>query len=314
MMRYLVQRFVSALVVLLGVSVLSFMTTALIPGNPAEVLLGTEATPERLAAATHELGLDQPLWVRYGLWLQHILRGDLGISTLSQQPVASLLGTALPVTLELTLFSLLLAVAFALPVGPWIGVHSRRWWTRPLMFTITLGISVPGFWVGLMLIVLFAVKLNLLPPGGYVPFVDDPLGNLRYMLLPAVTLSLYLAPPLVRFLRSSSIGVLREDYVKTARSKGLSGRRVLFRHVVPNALIPALTYLGLQLGVLISGAIVTEVIFALPGMGSLGLHSILDRDYPVVQGVVLVIAAGYVVANMLIDLAYTLVDPRVRVT
>ncbi len=246
MMRYLVQRFVSALVVLLGVSVLSFMTTALIPGNPAEVLLGTEATPERLAAATHELGLDQPLWVRYGLWLQHILRGDLGISTLSQQPVASLLGTALPVTLELTLFSLLLAVAFALPVGPWIGVHSRRWWTRLLMFTI--------------------------------------------------------------------IGVLREDYVKTARSKGLSGRRVLFRHVVPNALIPALTYLGLQLGVLISGAIVTEVIFALPGMGSLGLHSILDRDYPVVQGVVLVIAAGYVVANMLIDLAYTLVDPRVRVT
>lgn len=314
MVRYAARRFVSALVVLVGVSVLAFLTTALVPGNPAEVLLGTEATPARLAAATHEFGLDKPLWIRYVLWLQHAVQGDLGISTLSQQPVTSLLGTALPVTLELTLFSLVLAVAFALLVGPWLGQHSGRWWTRPIMFTITLGISMPGFWVGLMLIVLFAVKLGLLPPGGYVAFTDDALGNLKAMILPTVTLSLYLAPPLVRFLRSTSIGVLHEDYVKAARAKGISSRGLLFRHVVPNALIPALTYLGLQLGVLISGAIVTEVIFSLPGMGSLGLHAILDRDYPVVQGVVLVIATGYVAANLVVDLAYTLIDPRIRVT
>jgi peptide/nickel transport system permease protein len=165
-----------------------------------------------------------------------------------------------------------------------------------------------------MLIVLFAVKFGMLPPGGYVPFATDPIGNLRDMLLPSVTLSLYLAPPLVRFLRSSALGVLREDYVKAAHAKGISHWSVLFRHMAPNALIPALTYLGLQLGVLISGAIVTEVIFALPGMGSLGLNAILDRDYPVVQGVALVVATGYVVANMLVDLAYMLIDPRVRVT
>jgi peptide/nickel transport system permease protein len=311
---YLIRRTASALFALLAVSALAFFAIALVPGNPAEVLLGTEATPARLAAATHQLGLDKPIWIRYVLWLKQTIHGDLGVSTLGQQPVTSLLGNALPVTLELTLFSLLLGVAFALPVGLWLGAHNRSWWVRPIMFTITIGISVPGFWVGLMMIVLFAVKLGLLPPGGYVPFTDDPLQNLKDMLLPSVTLSLYLAPPLVRFLRSTAVGVLQEDYVKAARAKGISSWKLLFRHVMPNALIPGLTYLGLQLGVLISGAIVTEVIFALPGMGSLGLNGILDRDYPVVQGVVLVVATGYVIANMLVDLAYALIDPRVRVT
>jgi len=310
---YLVRRLTSTMIALAGVSLLAFFTTALVPGNPAEVLLGSEATPERLAAVTHELGLDRPLWMRYLLWLQHAVRGDLGISTLSQQPVTALLGSALPVTLELSLFSLALAAAVALPGGLWLGERSRNWWVRPIMFTVTIGVSVPGFWVGLMLIVLFAVKLGILPPGGYVPFSEDLGGNLKNMLLPSVTLSLYLAPPLVRFLRSSTVGILREDYVKVAHAKGMSERRVLFRHVAPNALIPALTYLGLQLGLLISGAIVTEVIFALPGMGGLGLTAILDRDYPVVQGVALVVAAGYVVANLLVDLTYTLVDPRARV-
>jgi peptide/nickel transport system permease protein len=310
---YLVRRFVSALVALFGVSTLAFFITALVPGNPAEVILGPEATPARLAAVSHEFGLDKPIWIRYSLWLQHTLRGDLGISTLSQQSVTSLLGDALPVTLELSLFSLLLAVAFALPVGLWLGANSRSWWARPIMFTITVGVSVPGFWVGLMLILVFAVKLGILPPGGFVSLRDDPLQNLRYMLLPSVTLALYLAPPLVRFLRSTVVSVLRDDYIKTARAKGISYSSVLFRHVAPNSLIPALTYLGLQLGVLISGAIITEVIFALPGMGSLGLNAILNRDYPVVQGVVLVVASGYVLANMIVDLTYTLIDPRVRV-
>ena len=296
-----------------GVNVLAFFTTALVPGNPAEVLLGSEATPARLATVTHELGLDKPIYVRYLLWLQHALRGDLGISTLSQQPVATLLRVALPVTLELSVLAILLAAAFALPVGLWLGKQNRYWWTRPIMFTITIGVSVPGFWVGLMLIVLFAVRLGLLPPGGYVQFGVDPAGNLTHMLLPAVTLSLYLAPPLVRFLRASTVGVLREDYVRVAYAKGMGSWRVLFVHAMPNVLIPALTYLGLQLGALVSGAIVTEVIFALPGMGSLGLSAILDRDYPVVQGVVLVVAAGYVLVNMLIDLAYKVIDPRVRV-
>jgi peptide/nickel transport system permease protein len=310
---YLVRRLTSTVIALAGVSVLAFFTTALVPGNPAEVLLGSEATPARLAAVTHELGLDRPIWIRYLLWLLRAARGDLGISTLSQQPVTALLASALPVTLELSLFSLALAAAFALPGGLWLGERNRSWWVRPIMFTVTVGVSVPGFWVGLMLIVLFAVKLGVLPPGGYVSLGEDLPGNLKDMLLPSVTLALYLAPPLIRFLRASTVGILREDYVKVAHAKGMSGWRVLLRHVAPNALIPALTYLGLQLGVLISGAIVTEVIFALPGMGGLGLAAILDRDYPVVQGVALIVAAGYVLANLLVDLAYTLIDPRVRV-
>lgn len=314
MALYLLRRLTSSLVTLLGVSVLAFFTTALVPGNPAEVLLGTEATPARLAAVTHEFGLDKPIWVRYLLWLEHVLRGDFGISTLSQQPVASLLTNALPVTLELSFFSLFLATAFALPVGLWLGDKNRHWWTRPIMFVITIGVSVPGFWVGLMMIVIFAVKLGVLPPGGYVPFTEDPAGNLQHMILPSVTLALYLTPPLVRFLRSTVVSVLRDDYIKTARAKGISGNRVLFRHIAPNSLIPTITYVGLQVGVLISGAIVTEVIFALPGMGSLGLNAILNRDYPVVQGVVLVVAAGYVLANVIVDMAYTVIDPRVRVS
>jgi peptide/nickel transport system permease protein len=311
--RYLIWRLSGALVTLFVVTILSFLTTALVPGNPAEVLLGTYATPERLAAIAHEFGLDKPLWERYAYWLKEVLQGNLGTSTLSHQPITSLLGTALPVTLELALFSLLLAVCFAVPAGLLLATHRNRWWARPAMFVITLGISIPGFWVGLMLILVFAVKLGVLPAGGYVPFTQDPVENLRSMILPSITLSLYLAPPLVRFLRATAVGVLREDYVKTARAKGLSGRKLLFRHVGPNTFIPAVTYLGLQLGLLISGAIITEVIFSLPGMGRLGLNAILSRDYPAAQGVVLVVAAGYVVVNLAVDLAYGLIDPRVRV-
>jgi peptide/nickel transport system permease protein len=295
------------------VTVVTFFATALAPGNPAEVLLGTYATPERLAAIAAEFGLDKPVVVRYWYWIKETLQGNLGESTLSHQPVTSLLAQALPVTFELTLFALLLAILFAVPVGLALGEHSRRWWARPVMFVVTLGISVPGFWVGLMLITLFAVELGILPPSGYVPFTEDPLANLESMVLPALTLSLYLGPPLVRFLRATSIGVFQEDYVKTARAKGLGRRRVLLRHVAPNTLIPTITYLGLQLGGLISGAIITEVIFALPGMGRLGLNAVLNRDYPVAQGVVLVVATGYVVVNLLVDLAYGLIDPRVRV-
>jgi peptide/nickel transport system permease protein len=164
-----------------------------------------------------------------------------------------------------------------------------------------------------MLIVIFSVKLGVLPAGGYVPFTHDPLQNLRAMILPSVTLSLYLAPPLVRFLRATAVGVSREDYVKAARAKGLSNRKVLFRHVAPNTFIPAITYLGLQVGLLISGAIITEVIFALPGMGRLGLNAILSRDYPAAQGVILVVAGGYVLVNLVVDLLYGVIDPRVRV-
>jgi peptide/nickel transport system permease protein len=313
-LSYLARRLASALLALVGVSILAFCTTALVPGNPADVLLGTYASPARVRQVTHNLGLDKPLPERYFYWAKAALHGDLGASTLSQQSVTSLVFHSLWVTFELSLLASLLALLIAIPIGLFIGSRNDRWWTPHAMFGVTIGMSIPGFVTGLLLIIVFSVKLGWFPPGGYVPITSDPLGNLQSMVLPAVTLALWLAPPLTRFLRATTVGVMREEYVATARSKGMSGRRLLARHVAPNAGIPMITYLGLQLGTLIGGAIVTEVIFAEPGMGRLGLNAILDRDYPVVQGVVLATAFGYIVVNLLIDVAYGFIDPRVRVS
>ncbi len=312
MLVYLAGRLAGAVLTLAAVTMLAFFATALAPGSPASVLLGNMATPERVAAVNARLGLDQPLPARYLLWLGNTLHGDLGASNLSFRPVAGLLGAAVPVTLELALTSLVLAVAVAVPAGLILAQHRTRWWARAAMPAITLGISVPGFWVGLLLIVVFAVWLGWLPSGGYVAFSRDPWSNIRHMVLPAVSLAIYLAPAVVRFVRVTAQTVLREDYIDTARVKGISTARVLFHHVAPNTLLVTLTYIGLQLGVLISGAIIIEVIFAIPGLGRLGMSAVLNRDYPVIQGVVLVAATGYVVVNLLVDLAYGLIDPRVR--
>ena len=313
MTRYLGTRLAGGVLALAVASMLTFLTTALVPGNPALILLGPYANAQRIAAITHQMGLDRPLWVRYADWLGQVLHGNLGTSVLSQQPVAHLLAQALPTTVELSAMALLLALLVALPLGLLLAEHADSRWARPLMFLITLGISVPGYWVGLMLIVVAAVKLHAFPPGGYVSFQTDPATNLKDMVLPVVTLAIYLIPPLVRFLRSGAVGVLREDYILAVRAKGIRNWQILIRHVAPNALIPLLTFIGLQIGVLISGAIVTEVIFALPGMGQLGVSAITERDYPVVQGVILVISSTYIIVNLLIDLAYRSIDPRVRV-
>ncbi|MCB1490140.1 MAG: ABC transporter permease [Bauldia sp.] len=312
MLFYVAGRMAGALLTLLCVSALAFFATALAPGNPAAVLLGTLATPERVEAVTRQLGLDQPLPTRYAIWLRETVQGNLGASNLSHKPVTGLLADALPVTLELAALSLVLAVVVAVPIGLLLAEKRERWWSKPAMAVITLGISVPGFWVGLMLIVLFAVTWRILPSGGYVPMSRSLGGNLRSMILPTLSLAIYLAPALIRFVRVTAQGVLKEGFVDTARAKGLSSMRILFRHVAPNTWINTMTFVGLQLGVLISGAIVIEMIFSLPGLGRLGLNAVLNRDYPVVQGVVLVAATGYVFVNLAIDLAYGLVDPRVR--
>lgn len=312
MTRYLLARTVGAFVTLFCVSALAFFATALAPGNPAAVLLGNRATAERMAAVTHRLGLDKPLPVRYAIWLKDVLGGNLGTSNLSFKPVSDLIMSALPATLELAALSLLLAVVIAIPLGLLLAQSRRRWWARPLSAVVTLGISVPGFWVGLLLIALFSLTLRLLPSGGFVPLDRSLSGNLRSMVLPTVTLAVYLIPPLVRFVRLTAISVLGEDYVDTARAKGATASSILFRHVAPNTLIATLTFVGLQLGVLISGAIVVEIIFSIPGIGRLGMNAVLNRDYPVIQGVVLLAAAGYVLVNLVIDLLYAVIDPRIR--
>ncbi len=312
MIRYVAARLAGAVLTLFGVTALAFFATALAPGNPASILLGSMATEERLAAITRQMGLDQPIPVRYLYWIEHVLRGDLGDSTLSRRPVELLIGQALPVTLELTMLSLFFAVIVGVPLGLFLALKRDSAWTRPAMSVITLGISVPGVWVGQLLILLFAVSLRWLPSGGFVPIARDPVRNLEHMVLPVLTLSIYLMPAIVRFVRVTAQSVLAEDYIDTARSKGVGDARLLIRHVAPNTMINTITFIGLQLGVLLSGAIVTEVIFALPGLGRLGMNAVLNRDYPVIQGVVLVVASGYVLVNLAVDLAYGLIDPRVR--
>ncbi|MDW6023567.1 ABC transporter permease [Mesorhizobium sp. BAC0120] len=309
---YLVGRVLGGLITLFCVSALAFFATALAPGNPAAVLLGNLATPERIAVVTHEMGLDKPLPVRYGIWLQQTLKGNLGTSNLSFKPVNELLAAALPPTLELAILSLALAIVIAIPMGLLLAEKRDRWWARPIAGLITLGISVPGFWVGLLLIILFSVTFKLLPSGGYVSISRSPTGNLRAMILPVLTLAIYLIPSLVRFVRVTAANVLREDYIDTARAKGVGNARILLQHVAPNTLITTVTYIGLQLGVLISGAIIVEIIFSIPGLGRLGMNAVLNRDYPVIQGVVLLAATGYVVVNLAIDLVYSLIDPRIR--
>ena len=309
---FLIGRLAGAVVTLFCVSALAFFATAFAPGNPAAVLLGNMATPERVEAVTKQLGLDQPPAVRYLYWLRETLSGNLGTSNVSFKPVDELILAALPPTLQLAVTSMLVAIVVGLPLGLLLAQNRARWWSRPTAGLLTLGISVPGFWVGLLLIIVFSVWLKLLPSGGYLPLSKSVAGNLRSMVLPVVTLSIYLIPPLVRFVRVAAIEVLREPYVDTARAKGASSTRVLLRHVAPNTLITTVTYIGLQLGVLISGAVVVEVIFSIPGIGRLGMNAVLNRDYPVVQGVVLVVAAGYVFVNLSIDMAYAFIDPRVR--
>lgn len=312
MVGYLFGRVFGGAITLFCVTALAFFATALAPGNPAAVLLGNMATPERTAAITRQLGLDQPLPVRYGVWLRETVLGNLGTSNVNFKPVGDLLLAAAFPTLQLATISLFLAVIISIPLGLVLAQNRNSWWSRPASGLITIGISVPGFWVGLMLIALFSVTLKWLPSGGFIPLSKSFVGNIRSLVLPVATLAIYLIPSLVRFVRVTAVSVLREDYVDTARAKGTGPFAILLRHVAPNTLVTTVTYIGLQLGVLISGAVVVELIFSIPGLGRLGLNAVLNRDYPVVQGVVLFAATGYVVVNLLIDLAYVLIDPRVR--
>lgn len=309
---YIIQRVLGILPVLFLISVIVFVLTALIPGDPATVILGTMATPERVAATRARLGLDQPIYVRYILWLTAIIQGDLGRSVLDQQSVMVHLQRTIPVTLELMILSMLFAIVTALLIGVLAAVRRGTLMDRFLMTFVLIGVSIPGFWLGLMLILVFAVRLRLLPPSGYVSFTTAPWHNLTGMILPSLTLGIYLAPPLARFVRSGMLEVLGQEYIRTAWSKGLNEYRVISRHALKNALIPVVTFVGLQVGSILAGAIVTEEIFGLPGMGRLAMSSILSRDYPMIQGVVLFVAMGYTFLNLIVDVLYAFLNPRIR--
>jgi peptide/nickel transport system permease protein len=310
---FVLRRAGSAVVVFLLASVLVFIGIRALPGDPARVLAGQEAGPGVIAAIRHQYGLDQPLPVQYIDYLGRLLHGDLGRSTQDGLPVSQILLQRLPITIELSL----LAIAVAIGVGVTTGVvaAARRGRTADYFATAfgLVGLSVPHFWLSLLAILLFAVKLHWLPASGFVALSDDPVENLRRMVMPAVVLGTGFAAVLMRQTRAAMLGSLSADYTRTARAKGIAEWRVIGVHALRNSLTTVVTILGLQLGELISGAVITESIFVIPGFGKLTVDSVLQRNYPVIQSVVLVTVMGYIVVNLCVDILYAVFNPRIRV-
>jgi len=310
--RYVARRVAALAATLVFVSALVFVVVRVLPGDPAAIILGTEGSPEALARLRESMGLNRPLAVQYVEWLGGALRGDLGRSIQYDLPVGALIVSRLPVTLPLALLAALFMTAAALPLGVYAATHHRRAGDYLAMIVSQVGISVPQFWSGLLLILFFSVHLGWIRAGGFEGWSSGPGPALRSLLLPAIALGLFQAAVLVRATRSSVLDVLREDYVRTARAKGLSEARVVGLHTFRNALIPVVTVAGIQLGQLMAGAIVLESVFALPGLGRLALGAISARDLPVVQGVALFVASSIVLINFAVDLAYGVLDPRIR--
>ena len=293
------------------VSVAVFLLIHLTPGDPAAIILGEEGSTSTIAALHRELGLDQPLSTQYAIWIARVLHGDLGNSLRTHQPVTQAIGERLPATLELGLAALLWSLAVAIPLGTVAAL--RRGSVLDVLasgFTVA-GVSVPNFFIGILLILLMGLVLRLFPVSGFVPLTQDPLQNLRHLLLPALTLGTAGAAINMRFTRSSMIEVLGQDYIRTARAKGAPWLRVVRGHALKNALIPVVTIVGIQVGSIIEGALVTETVFSWPGVGKLAVDGIFGRDYPVIQGIVLIAALSYMVANLLVDLTYAYLDPRI---
>ena len=314
MATYIIQRILQMIPVMLLASIISFSIIFLLPGDPALLILGDQLASDRQVyeAKRAELGLDRPLPIQYLDWLGKTIRGDLGVSTRDRQPVAQGIRDRLPVTLQLAAFSMLLALAIALPAGIVSALKPNSKVDVASSLVAFAGIAIPNFWFGILLIYFLAVVLRLLPPSGYVPFTQDPVQNLTRMLMPSLTLGLGLSAILMRQTRSSLLEVLHQDYVTTARAKGLGKRSVVLRHALKNGLIPVVTVIGLQLGLLFGGAIITESIFSIPGIGRWAVDSITNRDFPVVQAVSLFMAVGVLLANLLADVAYAYIDPRIH--
>lgn len=312
MTRYLVRRLLEMLIVLFGVMVAVFLMLKLTPGDPATAILGLQATPDEIARVRQSLGLDRSWIVQFGIWFGNVLQGDLGISYISKKPVLELILTRFPVTLELTIYSLLLAIVLGIPAG--MISAARRYSVLDYVITALalFGVSMPAFWFAILLILLFSLYLGWLPASGFVQWKRGVIPHLKSMTMPTIALGLFLTGSLARFSRASMIETLVKDYIRTANAKGLSAQVVLWRHALKNALIPTVTVLGIQFGALLGGAIITEQVFAFPGVGTMLLTAVNQRDYPVVQGLTLVVAIAFTLTNLAVDVLYTWLNPRIR--
>ena len=306
------RRAVTAVITLFLASLVVFATVHALPGGPATAMSAEGAGPAAVAATNRAYGFDKPLPVQYARWADRAVHGQLGSSPVTNLPVTTQLVQRIPITLELAILSLLLAIVIGVPAGVAAAARPGRFLDYAASATALGGLSIPHFWFGILLILLFSVHLHLLPSGGFVPIPQGPLANLSHMLLPAVVIGAGLAAVLMRQTRAAMIEALGADYVRTARAKGLDEWRVICVHALRNSLIAVVTVIGLQLGALIAGIVTVEVVFDIPGVGQLTLDSVYRRDYPTLQGVVLLIATAYIVANLLVDLAYTVINPRIR--
>lgn len=304
MSRYILRRLLYAIPVMLVVSLIVFGILHIAPGDPATMLAGEDARPEDVAAIKANYGLDQPLYVQYGVWLGNALRGDFGRSIVTRRPVMDEIATRLPSTAQLAVSALFLAVILGMIVGVISATRQYSALDHGVMVLALLGVSMPVFWLGLMLIMIFAVELRWLPTGGT--------GTIQQLVLPAVTLGAASTAIIARMTRSSMLEVVRQDYIRTARAKGLMERVVLVRHALKNALIPVATVVGIEFGYLLGGAVITETVFSRPGLGRLLVTSINSRDFPVVQGTLMLLAGSFVLVNLLVDILYGFLDPRIR--
>ncbi len=312
MTGYIVRRVMQAAGVLFGVSILVFLLIHVVPGDPVRLALGTRFDPETYEALRQRAGLDQPLIVQYFNWITSAATGDLGVSFRSGRPVTQMILGRLPATLSLAFGAIVVALVMSFTLGTIAALRQGSKIDHVATAISQFGISIPDFWMGILLILLFGLQLDLLPPSGYVSPLDDPWRFLQHLVMPAVTVGVVSGSILTRFVRSSVLEALGEDYTRTARSKGLRERTILVGHILRNALIPTITVTGLQLAYLLSGVVVIEVVFSWSGLGLLAYDAVLDRDYPVLQGAVLLFAVFFLLVNLIVDLLYSYVDPRIR--
>ncbi|MDQ2654515.1 MAG: ABC transporter permease [Chloroflexota bacterium] len=311
--RYVTRRLIHAVFVIWGCATLVFFMLRMIPGDPVIQMLGPEYTPEAAVALRHKLGLDEPLLAQYVRWITNVARGDLGGSIASGETVADAIKAGVPKTASLTLVSFVIAVSIALPAGIIAALQRNRPVDYIASFIAFIGVSMPSFWFGIILILVFAVQLKWLPAIGYAEIADKGVGEwLKRLILPGLAIGAGYAAILMRFVRAGLLEVLSSDYVRTARAKGVRERSVIVRHALRNALIPVVTVAGIQLALLLSGTVVIETVFSIRGLGRILVGAIFDRDYPIVQGVILLVSVVFVLANLVVDVLYTFLDPRIR--
>ena len=312
MIAYILRRLLHLIPVVLLTSVLVFLLLHMVPGDPAETVAGPDATPDVIQAVRQKMGLDRPLPIQYGIWLGNVARFDLGASYISKMPVIDLVGYAFPATIQLALAGLFLALAVSLPLGVLASVKQASKLDLFVQSFTALGLGVPNFWLGILLILLFALILGILPPGGRIDPMQSPVMGLKTLILPAVTLGVQMSAVFTRFVRAAMLEVLHEDYVRTARAKGLHERVVVVRHALRSALVPVVTVVGLQFGRLLGGAVVVESVFAWPGVGRLIIQAVEQRDYTVVQAALLWLVLVFLLINLITDVLYAFLDPRIR--